>query len=52
MYGAFHHSRLSRKEAALREIEEQQRPVREAKLAAEKKAASDKELKELEALMK
>lgn len=39
VYGAFHHNRLSKKEAALREIEEQQRPAREAKLAAEKKIA-------------
>lgn len=52
LYGAAHHSRLSKKEAALREYEEKQRAEREVKLAAEKKAAADREIQDLEALMK
>lgn len=40
LYGAFHQNRLSKKESALRAIEEEQRPIREAKLAEEKKRAA------------
>ncbi|XP_058794242.1 ATP synthase subunit e, mitochondrial [Phymastichus coffea] len=50
MYGAFYQSRFSKKEAALREIEERERPIREAKIAAEKKRAAEAEVKELEKL--
>lgn len=52
LYGAAHHSRLSKKEAAYREVESKQKVIRDAKLAAEKKAAAEKEIKELEALAK
>lgn len=48
LYGAAHQSRLSKKEAKFREVEEKQRAVREAKLAEEKQAASAKEIAELE----
>lgn len=37
MYGAYHQGRLSRREEKLRVIEEQQKAVRDAKLAEEKK---------------
>ncbi|XP_018561480.1 ATP synthase subunit e, mitochondrial [Anoplophora glabripennis] len=52
LYGAFHHNRLSKKEAAIREVESKKKAERDAKLALEKKAAADKEIKELEALGK
>lgn len=51
-YGAFHQNRLSKKEAALREVEDKKKAAREAQLAAEKKAAAEREIKELEALAK
>ncbi|XP_028138356.1 ATP synthase subunit e, mitochondrial [Diabrotica virgifera virgifera] len=49
-YGAFHQNRLSKKEAGIREVENKIKAERDAKLAIEKKAAADKEIKELEAL--
>ncbi|XP_050313949.1 ATP synthase subunit e, mitochondrial-like [Anthonomus grandis grandis] len=52
VYGAFHQNRLSKKEAAIREVETKQKAIRDAKLAAEKKIASDKEIKELEEMAK
>lgn len=52
LYGAFHHNRLSKKEAAIREVENKHKAERDAKLALEKKAAAEKEIKELEALAK
>lgn len=52
VYGAFHQSRLSKKEAAFREVEAKKKAVRDAQLAAEKKAAAEREIKELEALAK
>lgn len=52
LYGAASHSRLSKKENAFREIEAKQKAAREEKLAAEKKAAADREIQDLEALMK
>lgn len=51
-YGAFHQGRLSRKEAAFREVELKQKAIRDEKLAAEKKIAADREIAELEALAK
>lgn len=51
VYGAFHHNRLSKKEARLREIEEQHREARETQLLLEQKAKQEREMKELEALM-
>ena len=39
-YGAIRHSSLSRKEAAIREIETKQKAIRDAKLAEEKKRLS------------
>ncbi|XP_065157673.1 ATP synthase subunit e, mitochondrial [Atheta coriaria] len=51
MWGMFHHNRLSKKETAFREVEAKQKVARDAKLAAEKKAASDKEMKDLEAAL-
>lgn len=52
VYGGFHQSRLSKKEAAFREVEGKKKEARAAQLAAEKKAAADKEIRELEALAK
>lgn len=52
MYGAFHQNRLSKKEAAFREIEDKKKAVRDAQLALEKKAAAEKEIRDLEALAK
>ncbi|KAL1500899.1 hypothetical protein ABEB36_006318 [Hypothenemus hampei] len=51
-YGAFNQSRLSRKEEKIREIELKTKASRDAKLAAEKKIAIEKELKELEEMAK
>ncbi|XP_045461454.1 ATP synthase subunit e, mitochondrial [Harmonia axyridis] len=51
VYGAFHHNRLSKKENRIREIEEQHREAREAQLLMEKKAQTEKEMKELESYM-
>jgi len=51
-YGAFHHSRLSKKEAAIREIEAKQKVVRDAQLAIEKEANRKAELKAIEDLSK
>ncbi|KAF2894854.1 hypothetical protein ILUMI_11324 [Ignelater luminosus] len=50
LYGMFHQGRLSRKEAAIREIELKQKAIRDEKLAKEKKLASEREIKELESL--
>ncbi|NP_001165820.1 ATP synthase subunit e, mitochondrial [Nasonia vitripennis] len=50
VYGAFHQSRLSKKENARREQEELERPAREAKLAEERKRAAAAEIKALEEL--
>ncbi|XP_017481349.1 PREDICTED: ATP synthase subunit e, mitochondrial [Rhagoletis zephyria] len=51
-YGAFHQNRLSKKEAKVREIEAQQKEVRDAKLAEEKKRAADAEARALAELSK
>lgn len=51
-YGAFHQSRLGKKEAALREVEAKQKVIRDEKLAIEKKLAAEREIQELEALSK
>lgn len=51
-YGAVNQSRLSKKEAKIREVELKQKAIRDVKIAAEKKIASDREIKELEALAK
>ncbi|XP_014205287.1 ATP synthase subunit e, mitochondrial [Copidosoma floridanum] len=51
LYGAFHHNRFSKIENARREKEEAERPAREARLAAEKKRASEAEIKYLGELM-
>lgn len=37
LYGAYHHNRLSKKEAAWREVEAKKKIVRDAQLAIEKK---------------
>ncbi|KAH0949067.1 hypothetical protein HN011_004701 [Eciton burchellii] len=50
-YGAFHHRRYSRKENARREEELRLKPMRDAKLAEEKKLARLAEEKMLEDLM-
>ncbi|NP_001091812.1 H+ transporting ATP synthase subunit e [Bombyx mori] len=48
LYGAFHQNRLSKKEAKLREIEAQEKVIRDAKLKEEKERASALEIKALE----
>lgn len=50
VYGAFHQSRLSKREVKVREIEAQQKAVRDAKLAEEKKRNAEIEIRALEAL--
>ncbi|KAJ8921914.1 hypothetical protein NQ315_008548 [Exocentrus adspersus] len=52
LYGAFHQNRLSKREANIREVEGKHKAERDAKLAAEKKAAADREIQELEAMAK
>ncbi|XP_017778194.1 PREDICTED: ATP synthase subunit e, mitochondrial [Nicrophorus vespilloides] len=51
LYGMFHQNRLSKKETAFREIEGKQKVIRDAQLAAEKKLASEREMKNLEDMM-
>jgi len=46
-YGAFHQNRLSKKEEKVREIENSQKAVRDAKLAEEKKRNAEAEAKAL-----
>nr|ADO33016.1 H+ transporting ATP synthase subunit e [Biston betularia] len=48
LYGAFHNSRLSKKETKFREIEAKEKVIRDAKIAEEKKIAAAAELKNLE----
>ncbi|KAL0803420.1 hypothetical protein ABMA28_012842 [Loxostege sticticalis] len=48
LYGAFHQNRLSKKEAAFREVEAKEKVVRDAKLKEEKARAAAAELKSLE----
>lgn len=50
LYGAAHQSRLSKREVKIREVEEKQRAVRDAKLAAEKKISLDQEMASLAAM--
>lgn len=50
LYGAAHQSRLSKKEAKLREVELQHKAAKDAKIAAEKKRAAEEEIRSLEAL--
>ncbi|XP_055390166.1 ATP synthase subunit e, mitochondrial [Condylostylus longicornis] len=52
VYGAYHQGRLSKKEAAIREIETQQKAIRDAKIAAEKKRNAEAEIRALEELAK
>ena len=47
----FHQSRLSKKEAKLREIEAKEKVVRDEKLKAEKAAAAAAEIKALEEMV-
>ncbi|XP_033222158.1 ATP synthase subunit e, mitochondrial-like [Belonocnema kinseyi] len=51
LYGAYHHKRLSQKEAMLREIEERERPAKQAKIAAERKLAIAAEQRMLDELL-
>ncbi|XP_013106525.1 ATP synthase subunit e, mitochondrial [Stomoxys calcitrans] len=51
-YGAFHQNRLAKKEEKVREIEAQQKVVRDAKLAEEKKRSAAAEIRALEELSK
>lgn len=51
-YGAVNQSRLSKKEAKIREVEQKQKAIRDAKLAEEKRIAAEKELRELEEMAK
>ncbi|EDW42196.1 ATP synthase subunit e, mitochondrial [Drosophila suzukii] len=51
-YGAAHQSRLSKKEEKVREIEAQQKAVRDAKLAEEKKRSAEAEARALAELSK
>ncbi|XP_055849211.1 ATP synthase subunit e, mitochondrial [Episyrphus balteatus] len=51
-YGAFHQNRLATREVKIREIEAQQKIVRDAKIAEEKKRNAEAEIKALEELSK
>ncbi|XP_030573499.1 ATP synthase subunit e, mitochondrial [Drosophila novamexicana] len=51
-YGAAHQRRLSKKEEKVREIEAQQKAVRDAKLAEEKKRSAEAEARALAELSK
>lgn len=51
-YGAYHQSRLSKKEEKIRAIEAQQKVIRDAKLAEEKKRNAEAEAKAFEELSK
>ncbi|XP_062550032.1 ATP synthase subunit e, mitochondrial-like [Armigeres subalbatus] len=42
-YGAYHQSRLSKREVGIREVEAKQKVIRDAKLAEEKKRAQAEE---------
>ncbi|XP_058838579.1 ATP synthase subunit e, mitochondrial [Topomyia yanbarensis] len=46
-YGAYHQQRLAKREVGIREIEAQQKAIRDAKLAEEKKRSSEAENKAL-----
>ncbi|XP_063371557.1 ATP synthase subunit e, mitochondrial [Cydia amplana] len=50
-YGAFHQNRLSKREAKLREIEAKEKPIRDAKIKAEKALAAAAEIKALEEMV-
>ncbi|XP_055612616.1 ATP synthase subunit e, mitochondrial [Uranotaenia lowii] len=43
VYGAYHQGRLAKREVGIREIEAQQKVIRDAKLAEEKKRAAAEE---------
>lgn len=47
LYGAYHQQRLSKREVGIRAIEEQQKSVRDAKLAEEKKRAQAGDLRKI-----
>ncbi|PSN47599.1 hypothetical protein C0J52_04589 [Blattella germanica] len=47
LYGIVRHSSLSKKEEAIREVENKQKAIRDAKLAEEKKRLAKVELDEL-----
>ncbi|XP_023952030.2 ATP synthase subunit e, mitochondrial [Bicyclus anynana] len=51
LYGAFHQSRLSKKETKLREIEAKEKVVRDERLKKEKAIAAAAELKALEEMV-
>ncbi|XP_041968796.1 ATP synthase subunit e, mitochondrial [Aricia agestis] len=51
LYGAYHQSRLSKKEAKLREIEAKEKVIRDEKLKQEKALAAAAELKSLEEMV-
>ncbi|XP_043463134.1 ATP synthase subunit e, mitochondrial-like [Leptopilina heterotoma] len=51
VYGIYNHNKFSKREAMLREIEERERPAREAKLAAEKKIQLAEEMKMFDELL-
>ncbi|GLV31683.1 ATP synthase subunit E [Carabus blaptoides fortunei] len=50
LYGAAHQSRLSKREVKIREVEDAQKAIRDAKIAEEKKRNAEIEIKSLEAL--
>ncbi|XP_026486435.1 ATP synthase subunit e, mitochondrial [Vanessa tameamea] len=51
LYGAFHQSRLSKKETKLREIEAKEKVIRDAKMKEEKARAAAAEMKALEEMI-
>uniref|UniRef100_A0A2A4JZW2 ATP synthase F(0) complex subunit e, mitochondrial n=1 Tax=Heliothis virescens TaxID=7102 RepID=A0A2A4JZW2_HELVI len=51
LYGAFHQSRLSKREEKLREIEAKEKVIRDEKLKKEKAIAAAAEIKALEEMV-
>ncbi|XP_053623100.1 ATP synthase subunit e, mitochondrial [Plodia interpunctella] len=51
LYGAFHQSRLSKKEAKIREVEIKEKAIRDEKLKKEKAIAAAAEIKSLEEMV-
>ncbi|XP_055306690.1 ATP synthase subunit e, mitochondrial [Sitodiplosis mosellana] len=50
LYGAYHHNRLSKKEAINRKIEAEKKVIRDAQQAIEKKKRYEEEIRALEEL--
>ncbi|XP_015520695.1 uncharacterized protein ATPsynE [Neodiprion pinetum] len=52
LWGIYHQNKFSKLEAAFQEVEAREKPIRDAKIAAEKKRLAEIEMTELEKQMK